>query len=92
MKGFYKIHTTIITIQVCITFVSLVLSSLSIFIRDPFMVYFWYLSLFSIVMMMATSFLLGLVIVFARIFFAKSSRGDRRWFSRPKLGKLSVVK
>ncbi len=86
MKGFYKIHTTFITIQVIITVVSLVLSSLSAFIRDPILVYFWYLSLFSIIMMVATSFLLGLVIIFARIFFPKSSKGDQGWFSRPKLG------
>ena len=74
MKGLYKFHTTLITVQVVITLVSLTLSSLYVLIKQPFLVYFWYISLCGIVTMLATSFLVGLAIMFSRIFFPKSTK------------------
>jgi hypothetical protein len=80
MKGFIKLYTVITIIQLTIVILSLCVSTLGIVIKHPFIIYFWYLSLCGIAMMMATSFLIGVALIYTRIFVPQSSRQEQGLF------------
>lgn len=88
MKEIQKTYTTVSAIQVSITFFSLFLSSLGAVIKHPFMAFFWYLALGGIATILATSFVIGILVVITRIFHhdpsRDGSRGSHGWLPRPK--------
>jgi len=88
MKEIRKTYTTVSAIQVSITFFSLFVSSLGVVIKHPFLAYFWYLALGGMATILATSFVIGILVVINRIFHQDpspgGSRGSHGWFPRPK--------
>jgi hypothetical protein len=82
MNGFLKYHTAVTKVQFGLIMLSLCISSLGAVIKHPFLAYFWYLSLFFIAMMLATSVIVALTFVMARIFNPDYAR-NQRWFTGP---------
>jgi hypothetical protein len=88
MHAFNKFYTSLIYIQVSFILVFLGCSSLGVMIKHPFLVYFWYLALWGIAFMMATSTIIGITLVSSRIRGRQSvnerlKRGHG-WLSNPK--------
>lgn len=80
MKEFVKLYTVITIIQLTIIILSLGISTLGIVIKHPFIIYFWYMSLCSIAMIMVTSFLIGVALMYTRIFVSQPSRQEQGLF------------
>jgi hypothetical protein len=83
VKGFVNFHTVVTIAQLTIIILSLCVSTLGIVIEHPFVIYFWYLSLFAMAMMLLTSFLIGLVLLSTRYFMLQPLAEGQRWFTRP---------
>jgi lysylphosphatidylglycerol synthetase-like protein (DUF2156 family) len=83
MKGLVKYHSAVTAIQLGFVVLSLCISSLGIIIKHPYVTNFWYLGLFGIVMMLATSLVVAVVLVLARI-FKPDPTWNQRWLSAPK--------
>jgi predicted anti-sigma-YlaC factor YlaD len=82
MKGLVKYHTTVTTVQFGLITLSLCISSLGAVIKHPSLVYFWYLGLFFIGMMLATSLLVAVILMLTRIFKPQYAR-SQKWFTGP---------
>jgi hypothetical protein len=75
VKGFVKFYTVVTIIQLTVVILSLCVSTLGVVIKHPFVTYFWYLGLFGIGMMLATSFLIGIVLLLTRFFSTAALKG-----------------
>jgi lysylphosphatidylglycerol synthetase-like protein (DUF2156 family) len=83
MIGIVKYHTTVTTVQLVLIILSLCVSSLGVLINHPYLIYSWYLGLFCIAMMLATSMIIAVTLVLNHI-FKSDSRQSQRGLSAPK--------
>lgn len=88
MKKISDLYTTITAIECSVIFVSLLVSSFGVIVDQTYLAYFWYLALTGMVMMLLTSFLLGIALLLAclvtHLLPQGGSKGDHGLVSRPK--------
>lgn len=88
MKKISDLYTTITAIECSVIFVSLSISSFGVIIDETYLAYFWYLAVTGMIMMLLTSFLLGVALIFAclvkRLLPQVGSKGDHGLLPRPK--------
>jgi hypothetical protein len=86
MKELQKIYATIVIIQISFIFSALIVSSMGIVIKHQTLVYVWYLALAGILSLIATSVLVGVVMLLSRIktltVQGSGSRKNNAWSSR----------
>jgi hypothetical protein len=67
MNKFSKIHETLTLVQVSFTLSALTLTSLGGVVKQPFLVFFWYMGLFGIATIIVTNFIIGMVYISSRV-------------------------
>jgi lysylphosphatidylglycerol synthetase-like protein (DUF2156 family) len=82
-KGLVKYHSVFTAVMLGLIMVALIISSLGIVIKHPYVIYFWYMGLFGIAMVLTTSMLVAVALVLSRIFKPRAI-WDERWLSMPK--------
>jgi lysylphosphatidylglycerol synthetase-like protein (DUF2156 family) len=83
MKGLVKYHSVFTTVMLGLIMLSLIISSLGVVLKHPYIIYFWYLGLFGIAMILTTSIFVAIALVLTRAFKPRSV-WDERWLSMPK--------
>jgi lysylphosphatidylglycerol synthetase-like protein (DUF2156 family) len=76
MTEFKEFHKIITAGQLIITLVSLCLSSLGAVMDHPYLINFWYVALFNIAMILVTSVMIGIALLFNRLFSPRASKRE----------------